>query len=144
MKVDPLLSLSLYKANVGLWLDTARLLEESRQRWLELGARLAGGVIDESRDLAGQVASARDWPSLAAAPQNAAWRQAQHRLDGVRAIAETALENQAALSTGLQRALAGWQRKSVTALSERRSEMPLALMMREWLQAPDEGRSGGD
>jgi len=144
MKVDSLLSLSLYKANVGLWLDTVRLLEQSRHRWFELGVRLAGGVIDESRDLAGQVATARDWPSLAAAPQSAVWRQAQHRLDGVRAIAETALENQAALSTGMQRALAGWQHKSVTALSQKRSEMPLATVMREVLQAPDEGKSSGD
>jgi hypothetical protein len=62
----------------------------------------------------------------------------------VRAIAETALENQAALSTGMQRALAGWQHKSVTALSVKRSEMPLATVMREWLQAPGEGKPGGD
>lgn len=113
----PTLPLSLYKANLDLWLRIGELLEENRNQWTTLMAReLQQGATGSGFDL--DALRRGDWQTLALLPGQALQRLAAHGVSDLQAAAQTALGNQMTFATGFQQALADWQQATVEALGD--------------------------
>lgn len=113
----PTLPLSLYKANLDLWLRIGELLEENRNQWTTLMAReLQQGAAAGGLDL--DAVRRGDWQTLALLPGQALQRLAAHGVGDLQAAAQTALGNQMTFATGFQQALADWQQATVEALGD--------------------------
>jgi len=134
MSVDTHLPLTLYKANLALWLRTAALLQEGRQRWLERGTQAVSEHIDETRAETAQLLESHDWQALAGLPGHAAWRLLNRQASDLQAITQTAIASQTNFASGLQRALAAWQQESAQALSLAGDAMPIHTSLRELVQ----------
>ncbi len=137
MSFDHDLPLTLYKANLEFYLKTGKLLQESGQRWLEIGTRAFGDGIAESRAEVDQLIRSGDWQALAALPQDAYWRQLQQRFGDSQAVAQIAISNQTQFFAGLQEALQTWQEESAAALGVATHALPLNATIEDLLQQWD-------
>lgn len=129
MNVGTNLPMELYKANVQLLMNTGLLLQEVRQRWLDLGDKTIGDDVAETRAELDQLATTTDWKDITSLPGNAAWRVIQKRMGDVQAYTETAVAEQMQFASGLQDALNAWQKATTQALSDAGKSMPLATPM---------------
>lgn len=116
--------LSLYKANLDLWLRIGELLQENRDQWMHLVARELEDNLVETRAEALQLQEAGDWASLAILPGSALWRIAQQQLGDLEAVAQTAAGNQLTFANGFQQALSDWQDAVAGAFGDTATGLP--------------------
>lgn len=111
------LPLTLYNANLQLWLRIGQLLEDNRGQWMEL---LNRGLQDNLAQAGGEAArlQAGDWSALAMLPGSALWHLAERQAGDLQALAQSAGEHQTAFVEGFQQALDEWQATTTAALEE--------------------------
>ena len=135
MSIDTNLPLTLYKANLALWLRAMQLLQQDCRQWLERGSQTVNESIEETRAEVNKLLDSGDWRALAALPSHTAWRVLNQQVRDLQAVAQTAGANQTAFSTDWQQAFAAWQQKSAQALGQTRNAMPIHASLREFLQS---------
>ena len=111
------LPLTLYNANLQLWLRIGQLLEDNRGQWRDLLGRHLQDRLAEAGGEASRL-QAGDWSALALLPGSALWHLAERQLDDMQALAQSAGEHQTAFAEGFQQALAEWQDTTSAALEE--------------------------
>jgi hypothetical protein len=134
MSIDPNLPLNLYKANLQLWLNTGKLLQQGQQRWIDLGNKSMTESIEEARGEAERMLDAEDWQGLTALAADMALRTMQKETGNVQALAETMITNQATFAAGLRDALTAWQKASANALNLAGNAPPLQASPQDFLQ----------
>ncbi len=95
-------------ANAAYCERLAQLAQESQQRWIELGQRLAGDSTEQYLAALAPLKPADNWQQLAPALGELARKRWQSQLEASQAIAHTALQEQAALAAGLGEAMCDW------------------------------------
>ncbi|MGY0633722.1 hypothetical protein [Luteimonas sp. A478] len=111
------LPLTLYNANLQLWLRIGQLLEDNRGQWMEL---LRRGLQDRLAEAGGEAArlQAGDWSALAMLPGSALWHLAERQASDMQALAQSASDHQATFVDGFQQALTEWQQTTTAALED--------------------------
>ncbi|EFF72993.1 hypothetical protein [Achromobacter piechaudii] len=95
-------------ANAAYYQRLAQLAQESQQRWLELGRRLADQHTANTQSTLAPLQQGGDWQSLAPALGDITRKHWQAQLEASQAITHAALQEQAALTAGLGEAMSGW------------------------------------
>ena len=131
MSLNTQLPLSLFRAQMTLCMRTGQLMHENRQRWLELADLCTQREVSEAHTEVVESNSAPDWQTLASLPADAFWRGLQRSLQVSQETLLTAVNSQAALGVGMQRALADWQRVAAQAVSHASNAMPLHTTLAE-------------
>ena len=134
MSTDANLSPTLYEANLALWLRTMQLLQQGSEQCLEQGTRAVHKSIEEISGQVDQLRSRQDWQSVAALPNEAAWRVLNRQLDGMQATIQTGIAIQTVFSSGVRQAFAKWQQESAVALRQAGNACPLTTRIREFVQ----------
>lgn len=106
----------------------AALAQESQQRWLALGQRLASDSPGQFLPKLEPLKADGNWQQVAPALGDAARKQWQHQLEASQAITHAALEDQAALAAGLSEALSDWLRSTSAATGGGLAASPLTRM----------------
>lgn len=114
-------------ANAAYCQRLAQLAQESQQRWMELGRRLADENASQYLATLGPLKHAGDWQQIAPALGEVTRKRWQCQLEASQAITHAALEEQAALAAGLGEAMSGWF-KSATGASMSPGVSPLTQM----------------
>ncbi|MCW3154592.1 hypothetical protein N8H69_18760 [Achromobacter spanius] len=95
-------------ANAAYCQRLAQLAQESQQRWMALGRRLADDNATKYLATLGPLQHSGAWQDIAPAIGDIARKQWQCQLDASQAITHAALEEQATLAAGLGEAMSGW------------------------------------
>jgi hypothetical protein len=130
MSIDTNLPMELYKANVQLWMQMNLLLQETRQQWADLGDKTLNDDVDETRAELDELAKATDWKELTNLPGSAIWHHMQKRVGDLQACTETAIAEQTRFASGLQQALANWQKSTTQAFTEAGKSLPMAIPLK--------------
>ena len=134
MNLDNQLPLALFRAQMTLCLRAGELVQESRQRWLELADLNTRREVGEAHTEVVDSSTAPDWSALASVPADAFWRHLQRSMLVSQETLLTAMNNQAAFGAGMQRAVAEWQREAAQAVSQASNAMPLHTTLAEMLK----------
>lgn len=118
---------SIAGANAAYCQRLAQLAQESQQRWMELGRRLADDTTAQYLSTLGPLKTSGDWQQLAPALGEVTRKRWQSQLEASQAITHAALEEQAALAAGLGEAMSGWF-KSATGAGMAAGTTPLTQM----------------
>ncbi len=95
-------------ANVAFCQRLAQLAQESQQRWLELGQRLAGDSTGQYLSSLAPIKPADNWQEIAPAMGELARKRWQTQLEASQALTHAALQEQATLAAGLGEAMCEW------------------------------------
>lgn len=114
-------------ANAAYCQRLAQLAQESQQRWMALGRRLADENANQYLATLGPLKQGGDWQQLAPALGEITRKRWQCQLAASQAITHAALEEQAALAAGLGEAMSGWF-KSATGAGLAAGVSPLTQM----------------
>jgi hypothetical protein len=107
-------------ANAAYYQRLTQLAQESQQRWMELGRRLADQHTNNTLSTLSPLQHTNtlstlsplqhtgDWQSIAPALGEMTRKQWQAQLEASQAITHAALQEQAALTAGLGEAMSGW------------------------------------
>ncbi|AYD66700.1 hypothetical protein C4E15_01315 [Achromobacter spanius] len=95
-------------ANAAYYQRLTQLAQESQQRWMELGRRLADQHTNNTLSTLSPLQHTGDWQSIAPALGEMTRKQWQAQLEASQAITHAALQEQAALTAGLGEAMSGW------------------------------------
>ncbi len=134
MSADTELPLDLYNANLELQLRIAALIQESAQKWLELGKQAMDEALAESAGEEEQLLKTRNWQTLATLPGEAFWYQLQQRLGDAQAAARIAVESQAAFMAGVQEAIQTWQMDTTRIVDAAIAGAPLGAAWNDWFK----------
>ncbi|MBO9332979.1 hypothetical protein C1I89_31415 [Achromobacter pulmonis] len=126
------LSLGFFKANAELQLRLAKLTQECGQRWLESVVKAGKDGMAESTAQIESLLKAENWQALATLPSQTFWRVFQQRVTDTQALNQLAIENQAALTRGLQQAIQEWQQVTIESASKLGSAQPLLDVFNQW------------
>ncbi|WP_367353183.1 hypothetical protein [Achromobacter animicus] len=114
-KANASLPAGLTGANVAFCQRLAQLAQESQQRWLEMGQRLAG-------DSSGQVLAAlsplnptANWQDVMPATGELARKRWQAQLEASQALTHAALQEQATMAAGVGEAMCEWFKQANSA-----------------------------
>lgn len=102
-------------ANAAYCQRLARLAQESQQRWIELGQRLAGVSTSQYMSTLAPLQPSGNWQELAPALGELARKRWQCQLEASQAITHAVLEEQAALAAGLGEAMSEWFKHTTNA-----------------------------
>lgn len=102
-------------ANAAYCQRLAQLAQESQQRWMELGRRLADENASQYLATLSPLKPGGDWQQIAPALGEVTRKQWQCQLEASQAITHAALEEQAALAAGLGEAMSGWFKNATGA-----------------------------
>ncbi|PQZ69092.1 hypothetical protein CQ050_11665 [Achromobacter sp. MYb9] len=102
-------------ANAAYCQRLAQLAQESQERWMTLGRRLADDNAARYLATLGPLNSGGDWHEIAPALGEITRKQWQCQLEASQAITHAALEEQAAMAAGLGEAMSGWFRSATGA-----------------------------
>ncbi|WMD20054.1 hypothetical protein RAS12_26140 [Achromobacter seleniivolatilans] len=114
-------------ANAAYYQRLAQLAQESQQRWVELGRRLASDNAAQYLPTLGPLQQSGNWQDIAPALGEITRKQWQCHLEATQAITHAALEEQAALTAGLGEAMSGWF-KHATGAGMEISASPMTQM----------------
>lgn len=95
-------------ANAAYCERLAQLAQDSQQRWLELGRRLADENANKYLSALAPLQQSDNWQNIAPAWGEITRKQWQSQLEASQAITHAALQEQAALAAGLGEAMTGW------------------------------------
>ncbi|AUA56423.1 hypothetical protein CVS48_10455 [Achromobacter spanius] len=95
-------------ANAAYCERLAQLAQDSQQRWLELGRRLADENASKYLSALSPLQQSGGWQNIAPAWGEITRKQWQSQLEASQAITHAALQEQAALAAGLGEAMSGW------------------------------------
>lgn len=98
----------LTEANVAFCQRLAQLQQESQQRWLELGQRLAGDSTGQFLSSLTPFKPADNWQTFAPTMGELARKRWQTQLEASQALTHAALQEQATLAAGLGEAMCEW------------------------------------
>ncbi|WP_175191444.1 hypothetical protein [Achromobacter deleyi] len=115
-------------ANVAYCKRLAELAQESQQRWLQLGQRLAGDTAGQYFASFGPLKVDGNWQKIAPALGEATRKHWQCQLEASQAITHAALEDQAALAAGVSEAFSGWLSNASAAATGGLTASPLTRM----------------
>nr|WP_052097438.1 hypothetical protein [Achromobacter sp. RTa] len=99
-------------ANAAYCQRMAELAQESQQRWIELGRRLADDGAARYLSTLGPLKQSGSWQDIAPALGEATRKQWQCQLEASQAITHALLEEQAALAAGISEAMTGWLKQA--------------------------------
>ena len=102
----------LASANAAYCQRMAQLAQESQQRWLELGRRLAGGNAEQYLATLAPLQQSGNWQEIAPALGEITRKQWQSQLEASQAITHALLEEQATLAAGMSDAMRGWLKQA--------------------------------
>lgn len=108
--------LDMYKANLELQADIARMVQEAGCEWLVLGGRLASKRLVRQEALTATLREIDDWQGLAAWSAGLYQDQLQQRFGAGQEVARAALGLQGTFAAGLQGAMHAWQAAAAKAL----------------------------
>ncbi len=115
-------------ANAAYCQRLAELAQESQQRWLALGQRLAGDATGQYLSTLAPLKVDGNWQQIAPALGEATRKHWQCQLEASQAITHAALEDQAALAAGISEAFSGWLRNASTATASGPTALPLTRL----------------
>ncbi|WP_313623322.1 hypothetical protein [Achromobacter sp.] len=98
----------LASANVAYCQRLAQLAQESQQRWIELGQRLASDNAGQYLAALPPLQPTDNWQQLAPALGELTRKRWQAQLEAGQAITHAALQEQATLAAGLGAAMCEW------------------------------------
>ena len=130
------LPMDLYKANVELQRNITQLLQQSGHEWLEAVQRTSSETLADTRAEIESLLQAANWQSLATLPGASLWRLLQQRTGDTQLASQVALKNQAAFTSGLQQALAQWQKSIASVVGSSSTAQPQEVF-RQWRAAWD-------
>ena len=104
--------LGLAGANAAYCQRMAQLAQESQQRWIELGRRLAGGNAEQYLATLAPLQQPGNWQEIAPALGEMTRKQWQSQLEASQAITHALLEEQATLAAGMSEAMRGWLKQA--------------------------------
>ncbi|WP_367949471.1 hypothetical protein [Achromobacter pestifer] len=104
--------LGLASANAAYCQRMAQLAQESQQRWIELGRRLAGGSAEQYLATLAPLQQSGNWQEIAPALGEMTRKQWQSQLEASQAITHALLEEQATLAAGISEAMTGWLKQA--------------------------------
>lgn len=99
-------------ANAAYCQRMAQLAQESQQRWIELGRRLAGGSAEQYQATLAPLQQSGNWQEIAPALGEMTRKQWQSQLEASQAITHALLEEQATLAAGMSDAMRGWLKQA--------------------------------
>ena len=99
-------------ANAAYCQRMAELAQESQQRWLELGRRLADDGAARYLSTLAPLKQSGNWQDIAPALGEATRKQWQSQLEASQALTHALLEEQAALAAGISEAMTGWLKQA--------------------------------
>lgn len=102
----------LASANATYCQRMAQLAQESQQRWVELGRRLAGGNAEQYMAALAPLQQSGNWQEIAPALGEMTRKQWQSQLEASQAITHALLEEQATLAAGMSEAMRGWLKQA--------------------------------
>ncbi|MBC9903190.1 hypothetical protein IAG32_03125 [Achromobacter xylosoxidans] len=102
----------LASANAAYCQRMAQLAQESQQRWVELGRRLAGGNAEQYMAALAPLQQSGNWQEIAPALGEMTRKQWQSQLEASQAITHALLEEQATLAAGMSEAMRGWLKQA--------------------------------
>lgn len=129
------LPLNLYKTNLELQLRIAGLIQESMQKWMDLGKYIMDDGIAESTDEVEQLLKSRDLRTLSTLPGEAFLHQLLLGFGDAEAAAKTALEAQTSFVTGLQNAMRTWQKDTAQIVSQAGIDASSGIVWNDLLKA---------
>ncbi|MBB1631098.1 phasin family protein [Cupriavidus sp. UME77] len=118
--------LACFAANCEAGLRALTLLQESRQRFLELQLDAVRKDIKTLHDAGAQLANAGDFATLATLPATFLRNQAEHYAQRMQAWMSLAIHNQTAMVEQLREAGETWQRCQAAALQQAGSTASLS------------------
>jgi hypothetical protein len=125
-------SLGFFKKNLELQLRLTKLLQENAQRCLENVVKASQDGVTESASAMDALFKAEGWQAFATLPSQAFWRVFQQRVTDSQAISKLAIENQKALTHGLQQALQEWQQCAVDSRGNLAASQPWLDAIGQW------------
>lgn len=102
-------------ANAAYCQRLTQLAQESQQRWIELGQRLAGDSTSQYLETLAPLKPAANWQEIAPALGEVTRKRWQCQLEASQAITHAALQEQAALAAGLSEAMSEWFKRATSA-----------------------------
>lgn len=102
-------------ANVAYCQRLTQLAQDSQQRWLELGQRLAGDGTSQYLAAFAPMTPTDNWQDLAPALGELTRKRWQSQLEASQAITHVMLQEQAALAAGLGEAMREWFKNANSA-----------------------------
>nr|WP_165359103.1 hypothetical protein [Achromobacter agilis] len=111
-KATASMPLGLASANAAYCQRMAQLAQESQQRWIELGRRLASGNAEQYLATLAPLQQSGDWQQIAPALGEITRKQWQGQLEASQAITHALLEEQATLAAGISEAMTGWLKQA--------------------------------
>jgi hypothetical protein len=99
-------------ANAAYCQRMAELAQESQQRWIALGKRLADDGAARYMSTLAPLQQSGNWQDIAPALGEATRKQWQSQLEASQAITHALLEEQAALAAGISAAMTGWLKQA--------------------------------
>lgn len=102
-------------ANAAYCQHLAQLAQESQQRWIELGQRLASDSTSQYLATLGPLKPTGNWQEIAPALGELTRKRWQCQLEASQAITHAALQEQAALAAGLGAAMTEWFKHATSA-----------------------------
>ncbi len=118
------LPLAVGKANLGLFLHGAQLIQQARKQWVEQSTDSVNASIEEIREALDDLQSSDDQAVVQAAGQEAVWRSFNRQLGTLQSATQTALSIQALWMTEWQQSLAQWQREALQPLDHAEAAPP--------------------
>ncbi|MBB1625876.1 hypothetical protein [Achromobacter sp. UMC71] len=115
-------------ATAAYYQRLAALAQESQQRWLALGQRLANDNANQTLSSLEPLKADGNWQQVAPALSEAARKQWQRQLEAGQAVTHAALEDQAALAAGLSEAVSDWLRSTSAVAGGGLAASPLTRM----------------
>lgn len=126
-KTNASMPLGLAGANAAYCQRLALLAQESQQRWIELGQRLASDSASQYMATLAPLKPAANWQELAPAMGELTRKRWQSQLEASQALTHAALQEQAAIAAGLGEAMSEWF-KNATSAGAAINDSPLTQM----------------
>lgn len=117
MNFNPKTPMALYKANLELVLRIGTLLQENRQRWMQVvGTAGTSEAIQRTLAETQRMLTTNDWSALSNIPGPEFWNSLGTGSSPLQGTVETAVRSQTEFAEGLKQAFAEWQQQSADAL----------------------------
>lgn len=126
--------LAFFTANCEAGLRALTLMQESRQRFLELQLDAVRKDIKTLHDAGAQLANAGDFATLATLPATFAQNQAEHYAQRMQAWMNLAIHNQTAMVEQMREAAETWQRCQAATLQQAGSTASLPAPVQEMFE----------
>ncbi|MEN4919525.1 hypothetical protein ABE485_12685 [Achromobacter spanius] len=114
-KTNASMPLGLAGANAAYCQRLSLLAQESQQRWIELGQRLASDGANQYLAALAPLKPAGNWQELAPAMGELTRKRWQCQLEASQALTHAALQEQAVIAAGLGEAMSEWFRNATSA-----------------------------